>query len=363
MRVAIAGGGTGGHVFPALAVAEELLARAPGSEVLFVGSSGGLEERLIPAHGYRLELLKVGKLKGASSVVRMRTLAGLPGALARALGILRRFDPQVLVGVGGFASGPMALAAWLRHCPVVLLEQNAIPGLTNRVLARLASRVVVSFAEATARFPRGRAVLLGNPLRRPLVAALARSGPPHGAPRSLLVLGGSQGARRVNELMVAAAPAIFRVHPGLRLVHQTGAADETWVAERYREAKLSVEVRPFIDDVAAAYREANLVISRAGATTCAELCLAGKPALLVPYPFAADDHQRANARALESTGGALVLSQQELEPAQLADEVIRLFSDPQLLLRMGAALRTAARPDAAARVVALLEELVYHPAP
>jgi UDP-N-acetylglucosamine--N-acetylmuramyl-(pentapeptide) pyrophosphoryl-undecaprenol N-acetylglucosamine transferase len=355
LRLLIAGGGTGGHIFPALAVAEQLRRDQPTSEVLFVGSADGLEQRLVPAADFALETIAVGKLKGTRWTVRLTTLAGLPRATLRAMQLLRRFRPEVVVGVGGYASGPVVLAARLLRLPIVLLEQNAIPGATNRVLSRLAGRVVIAYPESARFFPAGRTCCLGNPVRPALVELLRAAPLPH-RPPALLVLGGSQGARRLNELVVEAAPAIFAARPQLRLLHQTGEADHPWVSERYRRWP-NARALPFVEEMGPAYAASQLVISRAGATTLAELGVAGRPALLVPYPFAADDHQTANARSLVAAGAARLLAQDQLTAQDLARQVIELLDQPAELRRMARAMADSGRPQAASAVVALLGRL------
>ncbi len=362
LRVVIAGGGTGGHVFPALAVAEALVQRNSACEILFVGSEGGLEAELFPRAGHPVELLRVGKLKGSAWTVRARTLAGLPLAVGAAMGILRRFSPQVVVGVGGFASAPVVMAASLLRCPVLLLEQNAVPGVTNKVLSRMARQVVTSFRHAEAYLPAGKAVLLGNPARaalahslgaQPGVADKARDGE---AP-CLLVLGGSQGARPVNELVCDAAQELAQGVPGLRFIHQTGPADKEQVARRYEELGIPARVEAFIHQMELVYRPAWLVVGRSGASTISELTLAGLPALLIPYPFAADDHQAKNAAEVVEAGGCLMVRQEELTAESLAHKVGGLLTDPGQLGRMGDAMRAAARPEAAADVARLIEGL------
>jgi UDP-N-acetylglucosamine--N-acetylmuramyl-(pentapeptide) pyrophosphoryl-undecaprenol N-acetylglucosamine transferase len=358
-RVVIAGGGTGGHVFPALALAAELSARAPGCELLFVGSRGGLEERLVPAHGYRLELLEVGKLRGEGLARRLATLAGLPRAGVRALALLGRFAPDVVVGVGGYASGPLVLAAAARRIPTLLLEQNSVPGSTNRLLARVADRVLIAFRRAARWLPADRTLLVGNPLRPALVAQLR-------APRTrahdrvrpcLLILGGSQGAHALNELACGAAPLLAARLPGLRVIHQTGRADHDAVCRAYAAAGVDARVEPFIEEMAAAYSAADLALSRAGATTIAELCCAGVPAVLVPYPHAADEHQAWNAREIAERGGALALLQRELSPARLAELLAQLLADGERLARMGRAIGVCAYPDAAGAAAEQVREV------
>lgn len=356
MRVVIAGGGTGGHVIPALAVADQLRIDDPAGDVLFVGAEGGLEARLVPARGYELKTLSVGRLKGTRFVARLETLVGLPAAVVRARAILKDFDPQVVVGVGGYASAPLVAAASLGRLPVVLLEQNAIPGITNRALAHLANRVVVSFAGSAASFPRNRAVHLGNPLPPALVASLRERSTSRGG-RCLLVLGGSQGAHRVNQLVTEAVVGLRERITDLRVIHQTGETDRDWVDRHYAAVGIEARVEAFIDDTASAYGEADVVIGRAGATTLAELAVAGLPALLIPYPHAADDHQVANARFFVDSGGALMESQDEATAERLGSLVGDLLRDEQRLTAMGQAMGRQGRPDAARDTVRLLAQL------
>ena len=356
MNIVIAGGGTGGHVFPAVALATQLR-QEHRCEVLLVGSVGGLEERLVPAAGLRLELLRVGKLMGTGALNRARTLAGLPLSVAHAVALLRRASPAVVVGVGGFASGPVVLAAGLLRVPVMLLEQNSIPGVTNRVLCRLARLVVTSFARTAAHFPPGKARLLGNPVRPKLLAAAARREARRPDGPCLLVLGGSQGARAVNHLVADAAPALLEAVPGLRLVHQTGPADHDWVARRYADTGLEGGARPFIEDMSRAYLEADLVLGRSGATTIAELCVMGLPSVLVPFPFAVHDHQAHNAADLVEAGGALMRRQEELTAEELAALLIGLLTDPERLAGMGRAAAGCGFPDAAKDVARLVMNL------
>lgn len=356
MNVVIAGGGTGGHVFPAIALATQLQ-REHQCEVLLVGSVGGLEERLVPAAGLRLQLLRVGKLMGTGALNRARTLAGLPRCLASALSLLRRFAPKVVIGVGGFASGPVVMAAGLLRIPVVLLEQNSIPGVTNRLLCRLARVVVTSFSGTASHFPAGKAVLLGNPVRPELLATAEkrrRPGAGSGDPLCLLVLGGSQGARAVNHLVVDAAPALLEAASGLRLVHQTGEADHPWVARRYEELGLAGSAVPFIDDMSRAYLDADLVLGRSGATTIAELCVMGLPSVLVPFPFAVHDHQALNAADLVAAGGALMERQESLSALRLTAMLTGLLGSPGRLEKMGRAAAGCGFPGAARDVAQLV---------
>jgi UDP-N-acetylglucosamine--N-acetylmuramyl-(pentapeptide) pyrophosphoryl-undecaprenol N-acetylglucosamine transferase len=365
MRLLIAGGGTGGHLYPGIAVAEEVSAR-PGGEVLFVGTSRGLEARAVPAAGYPLELLQVSGLKRMGLGGTLRGLGRLPAAFARSLAILRRFRPDVVLGVGGYASGPMVMAAALTGRPTALQEQNSVPGFTNKVLGRFVKRAFIAFPQAEAAFPAGKTLPTGNPVRRAFVTA-ARSraaeasgagASPEGAGR-ILVVGGSQGARAVNELVVGAAEVWARAGSLPAIVHQTGGADAERTSIAYARLGLeaSARVRPFIDDMAAAYAAADLVIARAGALTLAELAIMGRPALLIPLPTAADDHQSKNAAAFAAAGAALVLAQGQTTGAELAGAVTALLRDRPRRLTMAHAMSRQARPSAAKEIVDQLEIL------
>jgi UDP-N-acetylglucosamine--N-acetylmuramyl-(pentapeptide) pyrophosphoryl-undecaprenol N-acetylglucosamine transferase len=357
MRLLIAGGGTGGHLYPGIAIAEEVKAR--GGEVLFVGTTRGIEARVVPAAGYPLELLEVTGLKRMGLLGTLRGLGRLPAAFWRSRGILRRFRPDVVLGVGGYASGPLVAAAALSRVPTAIQEQNSVPGFTNRTLGRLVRAVFAGFEDAERHFPAGKVVSTGNPVRRAFLAAAARPHQPAEEPR-LLVVGGSQGAHAVNELVAGALEALARRGgPVPRVLHQTGKADAEPFAARYAAAGLAdrVEVRAFVEDMPAAYADADLVVGRAGALTLAELALVGRPALLVPLPTAADDHQTKNAEAFARAGAALVLRQGETTPEALADTLAGLFADPAARGRMTAAMRGLARPEAAKLVVDRLEAL------
>ncbi|MBF0624511.1 MAG: undecaprenyldiphospho-muramoylpentapeptide beta-N-acetylglucosaminyltransferase [Magnetococcales bacterium] len=348
----IAGGGTGGHLFPAIAVAEAWEAET-GGEVLFVGTPWGLESRLLPQQGRRLATLRVGRLKGSGTVVRIKTLLGLPRALLEAMGIVRSFRPRAVLGVGGYASAPAVAAARLLGVPALLHEQNARPGLANRWLSRLVREVLISFPEAAAGFPGRTTTLTGNPVRRGLDRPAAAEPPGAERPLSILVFGGSQGARIFSEIVPPAVALVAATQPGaVRLRQQAVEADRPQLESFYRHKGIPAEVLPFIHDMERAYREADLVICRAGATSVAELAAMGKPALLIPYPFAADDHQTANAAALVAAGGGWMRRQEELDERWLADFLGDRLADRAGLLRAGENARTLGHPDAARRVVA-----------
>jgi UDP-N-acetylglucosamine--N-acetylmuramyl-(pentapeptide) pyrophosphoryl-undecaprenol N-acetylglucosamine transferase len=352
--ILIAGGGTGGHLFPGVALAEAFRAREPGCEVVFAGARRGLEARLIPALGYRLVLLPLSGVMGKGLLARAAGILSLLAGTARMWARMGRERPALVVGLGGYASVPGVLAARLRGIPAVLLEQNVEAGAANRVLARIARTVYLGFPPAGRPFPPGKAEATGNPLR---AAARAPEGTKPAAarvgdhPRTLLVLGGSQGARSLNDLALAAVPLLAAALPGLAVIHQTGAADEDRVRRAYdaTAAAGTVEVRAFIERPGEVYARADLCLARAGALSVSELAAAGVPALYVPYPHAGS-HQRGNARWARDRGAALVLEQEGLTPAGLAREIVRLLSDPAGLRAMAGAARAAGGADAAAEI-------------
>jgi UDP-N-acetylglucosamine--N-acetylmuramyl-(pentapeptide) pyrophosphoryl-undecaprenol N-acetylglucosamine transferase len=352
-RWAVAGGGTGGHVTPALALAERIAAR--GDEVLLLGSSAGLETRLVPAAGFELATLPAAQMMGRSAAARVAAVAAIARGVVAARGLLRRRRIEIVVSVGGYASVPAVLAAaWLR-VPIALLEPNAMPGRANRLSARLAKLLFVHFDRAAERLARPgdpRLRRTGIPLRTELVRAFAGAPPRRlpAPPFRLLVLGGSQGARQLNDAMIALAGRLDA--SAIRVVHQSGESDRERVVAAYAEAGIQAEVIAFAPDMPRRYREADLAVCRAGALTVAELAMAGLPALLVPYPFAADDHQTENARALADAGAACLLASRPLDPEALLRELDRLLAAPHTLRAMGEAAGKLARPDAAERVVA-----------
>mgnify|MGYP001218761307 CR=1 FL=1 len=372
----ITGGGTGGHLFPGIAVAEALRRRDPAAGILFVGGERGIEARAVPASGFALETLPIRPLRGTGACDKVAALGVLAMAILRARTIVAQFAPDAVIGLGGYASAPAVVAARLVGRPIVLLEQNARPGMTTRVLARLADRVCVSFPETVRHFAGGKAVATGNPVRWQGSAALGRPAGPATAsagvtvmePRdaaavtaqrrefTILIFGGSAGARRLNEAGPAMRAALADV-PGLRVVHQAGA-EAAAVRAAYAMIGAPAEVHAFIADMGSAYAAADLVICRGGATSVAELAALGKPAILVPYPYAADDHQRANAESLVRAGAARMVLDAEATGERLATEVRALWATPAVLEDMSWRVRQFARPDAAERVLATVEELV-----
>jgi UDP-N-acetylglucosamine--N-acetylmuramyl-(pentapeptide) pyrophosphoryl-undecaprenol N-acetylglucosamine transferase len=350
----IAGGGTGGHLFPGVAIAEELRARDPDAPVRFVGTSRGIEARVLPALGWDLALIEVSGLKTVGILGAIKGVFRLPRALWQARRVLKEWKPDAVIGVGGYASGPVVLAARLRGIPTAICEQNSIPGLTNKILGRLARAVFLSFDESRRFFTAKKSrqvVMSGNPVRRALLQRLLAPEvtAPDPTTTHVLVCGGSQGAVAVNEL-ASAALAQLAATAKLAIVHQTGEKDLAATQQRYADAGVAATCSAFIVDMASAYQRADIIIGRAGATTVAELAIAGKPAIFIPYPFAADNHQEINAREMAEAGAALMFRQSELTADKLAGAIAPLLA-PEQRRAMGAAMKALARPQAAATVV------------
>lgn len=352
MRAVIAGGGTGGHVIPALAIARELR-ECFRAEVLFVGTARGLENRLVPAAGFELRLIEVGALNRVSLATRLRTLTALPRAILGSSQILGQYRPDVVVGVGGYASGPAMLAAALHSLPTLVFEPNVVPGFANRVVAPMVSVAAVQF-EQTARSFR-RAVVTGVPVRREFFLVPPYSEPDH-KPK-LLVFGGSQGASALNRVILESLPALQQNIPGLHIVHQTGERDYNEAQGAYLRAGISAEVYPFIDDMPGAFARADLLVCRSGASTVAEVTAAGRPAVFVPFPKAADDHQLRNAEALANVGAAELIVEAELSSDCLVQTLKSLLSDRARLASMAQAARNLAHPRAAQEIAELAARL------
>ena len=339
----MAGGGTGGHVIPGIAVARELQSRGHGA--VFVGTREGMEAKLVPNAGFTIEWISIGGIKGLGVLRKLRTLIELPRGVWTARGILRRHNAAGVFSMGGYAAAPVVMAAALTGTPVVLMEPNAMPGMTNRRLARFARTALVSFDDALRFFPEGRAELAGLPVREEFFRLRSK---PLAKPARILVTGGSRGARTLN----LAAKGLAGV-AGIGVTLQTGRDMFESVAADCKGT--CIEATAFIDDMPLAFADADLVVCRSGAGAVAELAAAGKPAILVPYPFAADDHQMANARAMERAGAARVIPDKECTRERLAREVESCL-DPETLAAMAAAARSSAMPGAAARAAYLLEQ-------
>lgn len=347
MRVILAGGGTGGHVIPALAIAQELRSRYH-AQVLFVGTQRGIETRLVPAAGFQLHLIQVGALNRVDLATRLKTVLDLPRAFMESAKLIREFRPDVMIGVGGYASGPAMLTAAMMSVPTIAFEPNVVPGFANRMVAPMVSAAAVHF-EATCHYFRNCHVT-GVPVRQEFFHVPTRS---KDARPTLLVFGGSQGAHAINQAVLDALPRLMEAVPGIHLIHQTGERDYVSAQEVYLRTMISAEASPFIDDMPGAFARADLLVCRSGASTVAEITAAGKPAIFVPLPTAADDHQTQNAVTLVDGGAARLLPQSELSSDRLVNEIAELLRDRPQLAAMAEAARRFAHPDAAARIVAL----------
>jgi UDP-N-acetylglucosamine--N-acetylmuramyl-(pentapeptide) pyrophosphoryl-undecaprenol N-acetylglucosamine transferase len=351
-RVLIAGGGTGGHVIPALAIGRALQAEH-NAEVTFVGTSRGIENRLVPEAGFDLRLIEVGQLNRVSVATRVKTLFALPLSVLEASRLLTTLRPDVVVGVGGYASGPAMLAAILRGIPTMVFEPNLVPGMVNRKLARWTKLAAVHFAETGRWFRKFEVV--GVPVRKEFFALPPR---PAGAAPSLLVFGGSQGARAINDVVVKSAARLKAAFPNLRIVHQTGKPQYEEIAAAYRSLNIEIEASAFIDDMASRFAQADLIVCRSGASSVAEVAATGKAAIFVPLPTAADDHQRKNAESLVAQNAAMMILEPQLTVERFVAAIESAFRDPAQLAAIGARARTLAHQDAASRIAQLAVSLI-----
>jgi len=347
MRVIVAGGGTGGHVIPALAIAQELKARYE-AEVLFIGTARGIETRLVPAAGFHLDLIEVGALNRVDLTTRIRTLLDLPRAVVQSARMISNFRPDVMIGVGGYASGPAMFAGGLMNIPMLAFEPNVVPGIANRLVAPMVGAAAVHFA-ATQHYFRN-AVVTGVPVRREFFDIHPR---PVGAPPTLLVFGGSQGAHAINVAIAEALPSLTEKLPGIQVILQTGEKDFADVEAAAAGIRISAEVSPFIDDMPAAFARADLLLCRSGASTVAEVAAAGKAAIFIPLPTAADDHQQQNAKTFADAGAARLLPQSELTADRLTQEIVSLLGNRAVLTQMGAAARRFAHSNSASQIAAM----------
>ncbi|MGC2245609.1 MAG: undecaprenyldiphospho-muramoylpentapeptide beta-N-acetylglucosaminyltransferase [Terriglobales bacterium] len=351
MRVIIAGGGTGGHVIPALAIAQQLKKQFD-AEVLFIGTARGIETRLVPQAHFPLQLIQVGALKNVSPITRAKTLFDLPRALWTSGRIVSDFRPDVVVGVGGYASGPAMIAALRRRIPTLAFEPNVVPGFANRLVARFVSAAAVHFQETCEYFRNCK--VTGVPVRAAFFTIAANN---QGGAPTLLVFGGSQGAHAINQAMMESLPGLRAKVPTIHVIHQTGQRDFDAVQAAYQRAGISGEVHKFIDDMPATFALADLLVCRSGASTVGEITAAGKPAIFVPFPRAADDHQNKNARALEGAGAAVVVEESNLEAAYLVETIATLLGDRARLRAMSAAAKSLAHPKAVEEIAGMIKRL------
>ncbi len=357
MRVMIAGGGTGGHVFPGIALAEEVVTRHPDNDVVFAGTARGLEARVVPAAGFPIELIEVQGLKGKGLLTFLANLLLLPRAFVQCWRILRKWHPDIVVGVGGYASGPVVLAAWLLRIPTALQEQNAVAGFTNRVLGQFVQAAFTAFPEAGRYFAEPKVHQLGNPIRRELMDNYMRPSQVHEKLR-LLVFGGSQGAHALNMRVIEALPHLADLRDRLEVVHQTGARDRDAVEKGYRAVGFKPDVREFITDMSDAYARSDLVLCRAGATTLAELTVCKKASILVPFPAAADNHQVMNAKSLVDAGAAVMIEEKDLTGEVLAHEIRAILTHSERAELMSRAAGRLGSPQAAREIADVCTELV-----
>ena len=348
----MAGGGTGGHIIPALAVADEL--RRHGHESFFIGTQRGMEARLVPNAGFPIEWIEIGGLNRVGVAQRIRTLAQLPVSTARVLQIFRSRKPKAVFSMGGYVAGPVMMAARLIGIPIVIMEPNAVPGLTNRRMGKLIARALVSFPETLSYFPEGRAEVTGIPVRDEFFSVPEKREP--AVPFTILITGGSRGSKTLNEA-ARASWNLFAQRMRLRILHQCGTEMYSALDQEFRTTGITGEVMPFISDMPKAFESADLIVCRSGASTVSELAAAGKPSILVPFPFAADDHQLRNAEAMVGAGAARLVLDREMNGQRLFDEVFALASAPQTLKTMGENAKRLAKPGAASRAAQVLEEL------
>lgn len=355
MRVLIAAGGTGGHIYPGIAVAKEILRRDANSSVKFVGTMRGLETKLVPDNGFDLLTINSAGLKNVGFAGKLKGLYLLPKSFLEARSLIKDFQPDVVIGAGGYVTGPVLLTASLMRIPTMVMESNALPGFTNRQLAKFVTKAALTFAESL-KFFGNKGVVIGNPVRREFFEI-----PPKARDEkkfSLLIFGGSQGARAINNAMVEALPELKFFQDRLQITHQTGEADyETIVKGYHANDWQTADIRPYIKDMMSEFARTDLIICRAGATTCAELAAAGKAAVMIPLPTAADDHQRVNAETLQAAGAARMILQKDLNGASLTREIAELIEKPERISEMEKAAKSLAKADAAEVTVNLIEDL------
>jgi UDP-N-acetylglucosamine--N-acetylmuramyl-(pentapeptide) pyrophosphoryl-undecaprenol N-acetylglucosamine transferase len=361
MRLIVTGGGTGGHLFPGISLAQAMMRAYPGCEVLFIGTERKVDQTALADLGFTTMTIKSQGIKGMHPAAKIKAMLRQPAALLEAAGIIRKFKPDLVFGVGGYVTGPVILAARLLGIRTCIHEQNSIPGLANKMLGHIVHRIFVSLPGSEKYFPAGKTILSGNPVRRTIVTAASEMNREkiQQDPMTLLILGGSQGARRLNSLMLEAAErCLAKLESKPDIIHQTGEHDENQVREKYASLGINARVQPFFTDMAEIYSQADLAISRAGATTLAELTVFHKPVVLVPYPYAADNHQEINARYLVDAGAGLMYKESELDGERLGREIKRLLADTELLASMAANSGRIAKPEATGTIVAGCMELL-----
>ena len=353
MKVLIAAGGTGGHIYPGIAVAKEILRRDADSEIRFVGTARGLENKIVPENGFKLEVINSAGLKSVGLVGKLKGLFILPKSFLEARSLIKNFKPDIVIGAGGYVSGPVLMMASLMKIPTLVMDSNALPGFTNRQLARFVDKAALTFEEALPYFGK-KGIVTGNPVRSEFFDVQPKT---RGKEFNLLIFGGSQGARVINNTVADALELLPK--DDLNITHQTGEADFDKINELYNRAgRGDSDVRKYISDMVAQFEKTDLIISRAGATTCAELAAAGKAAIMIPLPTAADDHQRKNAEALQNSGAARMILQKDLNHESLAKEINDLINSPEKISEMEKAAKLLGKKDAAKVTVDLIEEML-----
>jgi UDP-N-acetylglucosamine--N-acetylmuramyl-(pentapeptide) pyrophosphoryl-undecaprenol N-acetylglucosamine transferase len=350
MRIVIAGGGTGGHLFPGIAIAEEFLKRDDQAKIIFIGTKKGIESKLLGQLGYELREIDIEGVSGRGGKALVRGAYQIPLSMLQSGRILKQFRPNIVIGVGGYASGPAVLAAHFMRMPTAIAEQNAIPGITNRILGNFADKIFVTYAQTQTYFPQTKVILSGNPVRAAFVVERSKEKEKKDY-WQLLVFGGSQGAEAINKSIIDILPQLQSMKNKVHVLHQTGSRQAEEMKRAYEQFGIQAKVTPFIVDMAGAYADANLIICRAGATSLAEITAAGKAAILIPYPWAANDHQSKNAQALASEGAAILIPERELSGGKLFSSIENLLRDEQKLLQMEENSLRLSRIDAAATIV------------
>ncbi|MGA2781729.1 MAG: undecaprenyldiphospho-muramoylpentapeptide beta-N-acetylglucosaminyltransferase [Smithella sp.] len=350
MCIVIAGGGTGGHLFPGIAIAEEFLKRDDQTRIIFIGTKKGIESKLLGQLGYELREIDIEGVKGRGIKALMKVIYQIPKSLWQSRCILQQFSPHIVVGVGGYASGPAVFAAYFMGIATAIAEQNAIPGITNRILGNFADKIFVTYAQTRTYFPQEKMVLSGNPVRAAFVVEHSKEKEKKDY-RQLLIFGGSQGAEAINKSIINMLPQLRSMKTKVHILHQTGSRQLEEVKKAYEQSGIQAKVTPFIVDMAGAYADADLIICRAGATSLAEITAAGKVAILIPYPWAAKDHQLKNAQALAIEGAALMIPERELSGGKLFSAIEDLLWDEQKLRQMEKNSLRMSKVDAAATIV------------
>ena len=353
MKVLIAAGGTGGHIYPGIAVAKEILRRDKTSEIRFVGTVRGLENKIVPENGFKLELINSAGLKSVGLIGKLKGLFILPKSFLEARSLIKSFRPDIVIGAGGYVSGPVLMMASIMRVPTLVMDSNALPGFTNRQLARFVDKAALTFEEALPYFGK-KGIVTGNPVRSEFFDVPPKT---RGKEFNLLIFGGSQGARVINNTVADALELLPK--DDLNITHQTGEADFDKIREEYvRKGRGNADVRKYISDMVSQFEKTDLIISRAGATTCAELAAAGKASIMIPLPTAADDHQRRNAEALQNAGAARMILQRDLNAESLAKEIKDLINSPEKISKMEKAAKLLGKKDAAEITVDLIEKIL-----